>query len=127
MVQFQNYQREESTLESQGTVLDLVGKDGALALIPKNFKDESKRVVIILKKKNGQSAMISCSQQVSEGLRNKSIELGHVLKFEVLEGEAGVPFITMPGGGLIEVSVKTIKLKDFTPNTASIEDLLDAL
>lgn len=124
MVQFQNYQRAESTLETQGTVLTLVGKDGTLALIPKNFKDESKRVVVILKKKNGQSAMVSCSQQVSDGLRKGTIELGHILNFEILEGESGVPFISMPGGALIEVAVKTIKVKDFTPTAVALEDLI---
>lgn len=124
MVKFENYQRTESTLESQGTVLELVGKDGTIALVPKNFNDASKRVVIILKKKNGQSAAVTCSQQVSDGLRNKTIEMGHILKFEVLEGESGIPFISLPGGSLIEVSVKSLKVKEFTPTAMSLDDLI---
>lgn len=124
MVQFQNYERTESTLESQGTVLALVGKDGALGLIPKNFKDESKRVVVILKKKNGQSAAVTCSKQVSDGLRDGSIELGHVLNFDVLEGESGIPFISLPGGGLIETAVKSITPKQYAPKAISMEDLI---
>jgi hypothetical protein len=124
MVQFQNYERTESTLESQGTVLELVGKDGSLALIPKNFKDTSKRVVVILQKKNGQSAAVTCSQQVSDGLRNGSIELGHVLNFEILEGDAGIPFISLPGGGLIVTAVKSITAKDYAPKAIALEDLI---
>lgn len=124
MVKFENYQRTESTLESQGTVLELVGKDGTIALVPKNFNDASKRVVIILKKKNGQSAAVTCSQQVSDGLRNKTIEMGHILNFEVLEGESGIPFISLPGGSLIEVSVKSLKVKEFTPTAMSLDDLI---
>lgn len=124
MVTFQNYERTESTLESQGTVLELVGKDGSLALIPKNFKDATKRVVVILKKKNGQSAVVTCSQQVSDGLRNGSIEMGHLLNFEILEGESGVPFISLPGGGLVQVAVNTIKVKEYIPTAMSLDELI---
>jgi hypothetical protein len=124
-LQFAKYERAESTLESLGTVLENVGKDGFLELIPRNVKDVTKRVVVILKKKNGTSTMVTCSQQVSDGIRNKTIELGHVLNFEILEGEAGVPFISMPGG-LISVAVKSITVKDYAVDTTSIslEDLI---
>lgn len=111
-------------MESQGTVLSLVGKDGSLALIPKNFKDASKRVVVVLKKKNGQSAAVTCSQQVSDGLRNGSIELGHVLNFDILEGESGIPFISLPGGGLMEFAVKSITPKEYAVKAVSLDDLI---
>lgn len=124
MVQFSVYNRQESSLESQGTVLSLVGKDGSLALIPKNFKDASKRVVVVLKKKNGQSAAVTCSQQVSDGLRNGSIELGHVLNFDILEGESGIPFISLPGGGLMEFAVKSITPKEYAVKAVSLDDLI---
>ena len=123
-IQFAKYERTESTLESQGTVMDLVGKDGFLELIPKNLRDTNKRVVVILKKKNGHSAMVTCSQQVSDGIRNKTIELGHVLNFEILEGESGVPFISMPGGALISISVKSLTVKDYVATAVSLEDII---
>lgn len=125
-VKFEKYERTESTLESQGTVLELVGKDGKIALIPKNFKDKSKRVVILLTKKNGDSYLATCSKQVSDGLRDGSIEMGHVLNFELLENEEGVAFISLPGGGLVEMAVKNIKVKDFVPASVSLEDLIEA-
>jgi len=124
MIEFKTFERAESTLETQGTVLSLVGKDGKLGIISKNFKDTTKRVVLILTKKNGTSAMISCSQAVSDGLRSKSIELGNVLGFEILEGESGIPFISLPAGGLIEVLVKNITVKDFVPSVVSYEELI---
>ena len=104
--------------------MDLVGKDGFLELIPKNLRDTSKRVVVILKKKNGQSAMVTCSQQVSDGLRDKTIELGHVINFEILEGESGVPFISMPGGALISIAVKSLVAKDYVAQAISLEDII---
>ena len=123
-VNFGKYERDESTLVESGTVLDLVGKTGRIAFVPKNLKDESKRVVVILKKANGESAMVSCSQQVSEGIRNKTIEKGHLLGFNVMEGEEGIPFICMPGGQLLEYTVKEIKLKDYDLSSVNLEDLI---
>ena len=123
-VQFAKYERNESVLESQGTVKDLVGQDGFLELIPKNLQDVNKRVVVILKKKNGQSAMVTCSKPVSDGIRNKSIDLGHLINFEILEGDSGVPYISMPGGGLISVAIKSITAKDFVPTAVAYEDLI---
>lgn len=124
MLTFEVYERQESTLQSQGVVKDIVGADGTIALIPKNLQDATKRVVVILKKKNGTSATVTCSKQVSDGIRNKTIELGHILNFEVLEGESGVPFISMPGGALVEIAVKSITAKEFQPKTVSLEDLI---
>jgi hypothetical protein len=124
MLQFAVYERTESTLESQGTVLSVVGKDGYLELIPRNLQDVTKRVVVILKKKNGTSATVTCSKQVSDGLRNKTIELAHLINFEILEGESGVPFISMPGGSLISVAVKNITAKEYQPSAIAFEDLI---
>lgn len=123
-ITFAKYERAESTLESLGTVLDVVGKDGKLGLIPKNFKDSNKRVVIILTKKNGTSAQVTCSQQVSDGLRNKTIELGTVLGFEVLEGEAGVPYISLPSAGLAEFKVSSLTVTDYVPAEIPFAELI---
>lgn len=122
-ITFAKYERAESTLESLGTVMDLVGKDGKLGIIPKNFKDTAKRVVIILTKKNGTSAQVTCSQAVSDGLRDKSIELGNLLAFEVLEGEAGA-FISLPSGGLVEVQVKSLTVVDYVPTAIPFAELI---
>lgn len=122
-ITFSNYQRE-TTLVNDGKVIDLVGNNGSVAFVPKNLKDTTKRVVVILKKANGESAMVSCSAQVSEGIRSKKIERGHLLNFPILEGENGVPFISMPGGALMEYKVSTIALKDYDLSSVNLEDLI---
>ena len=124
MLEFVNYESNESTLESQGTVLNAVGKGGTISLIPKNFKDLDKRVVLVLQRKDGKSCAVTCSKQVSDGLRSKSIELDHVLNFDILEGESGVPFISMPGGALVSIKVDSLKAKDYTPQAVSFDELL---
>jgi hypothetical protein len=121
---FENYQAAESTLTSLGTVSKQIGENGSLALIPSNFKDASKRVAIILKKDDNTSTMVTCSQKVSDGLRDKSITLGHILNFEVLYGEAGVPFISLPGGGLIEFAAKDLKAVDYKVTNVDYADLI---
>lgn len=125
-LEFKKYEGSETTLESLGTVANIVGKDGKLGLIPSNFKNPNKRVSIILTKKDGTSTMVSCSAAVSAGLRDKSITLGNVLTFEVLYGEAEVPFISLPGGaGVAETTVKSLVAEDFEVTSAvSLEDLI---
>lgn len=122
---FTNYERAESTLTDLGTVADQVGKDGFLGIIPKNFKDTTKRVVLVLTKKNGTSTTVSCSKAVSEGLRDKSITLGNVLGLNLLENEEGVAFISMPavGAQLQQYAVKTLKLTAFIPKVVDYEEL----
>lgn len=124
-LEFAKYERKESTLESLGSVLDQIGKQGKLSLIPKNFKDNSKRVVLVLENKNGESVMVTCSKQVSDGLRDKSISLGNVLNFELLYNEdTEVPYISLPGGGLISVAVKDLTATEYTPAAVSHEELI---
>lgn len=123
-LEFAKYERSESTLESLGTVLEQVGKDGKLSLIPKNLKS-GKRVVVVLTKKDGKSAMVTCSQQVSDGIRNKTITLGNVLGFEMLYDETTeVPFISLPGGGMIEFAVRDLTATEYEPSAVAHEDLI---
>ena len=125
-LEFAKYEREENTLESLGTVASIVGKGGSLGLIPKNFKDATKRVVVVLEKKDGTSTMVSCSSAVSAGLRDKTITLDNVLTFEVIYGEAEVPYISLPGGaGLITVAISDLTATDYeVSSTMSLEELI---
>ena len=124
MVEFKVYQRTDATLESEGTVLDLVGKDGKISIIPRNFKDKSKRVVLILQRADGTSCQVSCSAQVSEGLRNKSIKIENVLNFNVVTAESGISFISMPAGALVTVEVKNLTAEEFVPSIVAYEELV---
>jgi hypothetical protein len=124
MVTFKKYD-QTSTLEDLGTLQAVVGKGGTAKLNGKNFRS-NKRVVVIAKNKAGDSAIISCSAQVSDLARQmhksgktKEELIAWFSGLSVLENEEGVPFISMPADGAgTEVSldkVKAVETKDFIP------------
>jgi hypothetical protein len=121
---FENYQAVESTLTSLGTVGKAIGLNGKIAFVPSNLEDASKRLVVVLKKEDGTSKMVTCSQKVSDGVRSGSIKADHLLNFEVLYGESGIPFISLPGGGLIEFAVKDLKAVDYKVSNVAFADLI---
>lgn len=129
MVKFENYQREDRV--ELGTVAQLVGKGGKIKFIKKNLADTTKRVAVILENKAGGSALVLCSESVSNGVRNKEITLAHLMGFQVTEqltktGES-INVITMPNGGtaLIEVAVDSVKVAEFEPSAElAPEDLI---
>ena len=97
---FKKYERDEQV--SLGTVAEVTGIGGKFALIPANFNNPEKRVVVILKKLDGTSAQVTCSPKVSQGLRSKEITLSMLQGFEIFEnitvtGEI-VNTITIPSG-----------------------------
>lgn len=107
-LEFKLYERTERT--ELGTVAELTGVGGKIGLLPTNFNNHDKRVVIIMKKANGTSAQVICSSNVSEGLRAKEITLSQVQGFPIVEqitpdGEI-INIVTMPSGGaLVEFNV----------------------
>jgi hypothetical protein len=128
-LKFANYVREDRV--ELGTVAQLVGKGGKIKLVAKNLADDSKRVTVILEKKNGESVLVICSKSVSDGVRSKDITISHLLGFQVTEqlsstGET-INVITMPTGvsGVIEVAVDSTKIQSFEPSSELIpEDLI---
>jgi len=103
MINFGVYQ--STTLEDLGTVAMIAGKKGKLRFIPKNLRDLTKRVAVVVTKANGESAVITCSNNISELVRTaiaKGMEdkkaLAVISKLSVLEGENAVPFISAPAG-----------------------------
>lgn len=114
-IAFKKYQRQDSTLTELGTVKSLAGKGGKIAFSRKNLKNKQKLVAVFLTKKNGESAVIPCSEQVSQLVRAGEITLPQLAGLQVCEGEheSGElrQFICMPqGGGMKEF--KTDDLKD---------------
>jgi len=107
-LEFKKYVREENNLNSHGTVKALAGKGGSIGLIPKNMADGSKRVVVIVGKKDGTSLPISCSAAVSKALRAKTLTVSQLAGLEVLEGDNKIPFISMPAG--TGAAVKTVAI-----------------
>lgn len=103
-LEFAKYEGIE--LEDLGVVSTVVGAKGTLSIAPKSLRPgNTKRIVIILKKKDGTSSAVSCSTTLSDSMRNalakgmtKEQALAIVAKLSILEGEEGIPFITAPAG-----------------------------
>lgn len=130
MVEFKVYERAEMT--DLGTVASVVGKSGKIKLIPRNFADTSKRVVVVLEKNNGTSASIICSKRVSDGLRSKEITLANLLGFHIseveIEGEV-VNMITIPAtaSALPEIAVANVAVEEYEPEEASVVNFEDLI
>ena len=123
-MEFKTFVREGNALTSVGVVSDLVGADGIISFIPKNLKDDTKRIALVLTKADGTSAMISCSKAVSDGLRDKSIKMSNVAGFEVLEGDSGISFISLPSGALVNFAVKDLTVENYVPSAVNFEELI---
>jgi len=107
-LEFKLYERTERT--ELGTVAELTGVGGKIGLLPSNFNNPNKRVVIIMTKADKTSEQVVCSSNVSKGLRAKEITISQVQGFPIVEqitpdGEI-INIITMPSGGaLVEFNV----------------------
>ncbi len=126
MLNFKVFERTERT--ELGTIASVLGKNGKIKLIPRNLADESKRVVIVLEKANGESATATCSAQVSKLLRAKEIKLSNLVGFTIVEQELAsgetANIITMPAGNLIEFEMKNVKAKEYEPASVDWEELV---
>ena len=121
MLEFKKYERTETVLNSLGTVLEAVGPKGKISAIAKNLASD-KRVVLVLEKENGESTTVTCSTAVSAGLRDKSMSLSQVMNFEIVSGDSGVPYISVPAtAGLITWSVAELKPQAYAPSVESFE------
>lgn len=101
-VEFKKFTGGETTLTELGTLKDIAGKGGKIALIRKNFADGRKRVAVLVTKKDGTSAIIACSAQVSESLRAKKMNIAQLAGLNIVENEEGRNFISMPATGAIQ-------------------------
>lgn len=127
-VEFGTFKRAEgSVLEEQGTLKALAGKGGSIGLIRKNWNDKSKRVAVLVKRKDGKSAVISCSSQVSDSLRAEKMTIAQLIGLNVVSNEKGHNFISMPATGAVqEISVDKVKEEEFTSNEEFIPESLVA-
>lgn len=120
MVKFEAFKGGDSTLTEEGTVKNIVGKGGKIALIRKNFNDEKKRVAVLLTNKKGESAVVACSKQVSDALRAKKLTIAHLLGLNIVSNEEGHNFISMPATGAIQsFDVDSVKAKEVATEEAT--------
>lgn len=115
MIKFGKYAGADgqSELTEVGTLKEVIGKKGKLGFIRKNFNDPTKRVALLLTRANGDTAIVSCSKQVSEAIRKHEIKLAQLLGFKVIENKDEVAFVAMPASGAIQsCDVDSIKVEE---------------
>jgi hypothetical protein len=130
-LEFKEFKRADSTVENYGTVKEQVGKGGTIGLLEDNFKDHSKRVAIVLKRANGNSVIVSCSERASKALREKKVTLPNLMEMSIIVGENGIPFISSQGGRIQEFKVDDLKPSVAQPSTSfltqeDVKQLLEA-
>jgi len=128
MVEFKKYEGSTTELVDLGTVKSIAGKGGKIALIRKNYKDLTKRVVILITNKAGNSAVVPCSKQVSDAFRAKELSIAQLVGLNVVEVEAEDgslrQFISMPAtGGVHEIAIDKVNVEELEAKELSPEDL----
>lgn len=115
MLAFKKYEKKESNLTELGTLKSLAGKGGKIAFLRKNFANKSKRIALVVTKKDGTSTIVPCSEPVSTLIRNEEITINQLAGLQVVEGEnkAGetTHFVVLPQGGAMQ-EFSADKLKD---------------
>ena|SRR5690349_4380988 len=102
-IEFKKFARgEESSLNDLGTVKAIAGKGGKVGFIRKNYNDATKRIALLITNKEGESAVVPCSEQVSKLVRANKLKLNQLLGLTVLENEEGRNFVSMPANGAIQ-------------------------
>jgi hypothetical protein len=120
--------KRESTLQLNGIVKDIIGAGGRIEFIPKNLADNTKRVAVVLKRADGTSLLMSCSETVSDEIRRGNMTAAHVLGLPVVNGEQNIPFISMPEGvGNVGVNVDEVAVKKYEPKAISATELFAIL
>ena len=101
-IKLEKYEGGSSELTSLGTVVDITGVKGSIKTLRKNFHDLSKRVAVIIANAKNESTVIACSEALSIELRAGRIVADDLFGFEIVEGSAGIPFISMPTDGAVQ-------------------------
>ena len=115
--------------EEIGMVAELCGPNGTLNLVPSNFNNLDKRVVVVLKREDGTSTAITCSARVSEGVRAKDITISNLFGFTVykqINSTTGEEYamIGMPSGNSTLISFKNEGVVDYQPELVNTDDLV---
>jgi len=122
------YTRQSGELTDNGTIAQLIGKNGSISFIRKNLKDPNKRVALLLKDSKGNTGVVSCSAQLSTEIRGNKITIHEIAGLSLLENEEGITFVSMPGTGAIqEIAMKDIKVVTYERSEEFLPEELLAL
>lgn len=125
-VVFGTFAGSETKLQEQGTLRAIAGKSGKIALMRKNFADNTKRVAVLITNKAGQTAVVACSKQVSDALRAQKLTIAQLAELTVVSNEEGHNFIAMPATGAIQ-TFELDKIAKATVETEEASFLPEAL
>ena len=84
-VAFSKFEKSSTKVENLGTVKAHAGKGGKVAFLRKNFKNKGKRIALIVERKNGTSAVIPLSEQLSQLVRDEEITMKQLVGLQVIE------------------------------------------
>lgn len=128
-LQFKTYE-SSSTLEDLGTIEEILGKDGAIRFSSDRNLNSSKRVTLILQRKNGESVAVPCSSAVSNVVRQAIADgtdeddiLAALVTLSLLESEDGRIFISPKGSGDGTPKKDSFKVSDLKKLKKSYESL----
>ena len=122
------YTRQSGELTDNGTISNLIGKNGSITFIRKNLKDPNKRVALLLKDSKGNTGVVSCSAQLSTEIRANKITIHEIAGLSLLENEEGITFVSMPATGAIqEIAMKDIKVVTYERSEEFLPEELLAL
>lgn len=111
-----------------GTLKELIGNEGKLGLIPSNFQNATKQVMILHQLADGRSAKFIASPRVSAGLRAKTITLNNLVGFKVAERKAKdgtlIRSISMPAESLQWFNAIDLQPVAYTRENVSTADYL---
>jgi hypothetical protein len=121
-------QRAQAERETLGTVSSIAGKGATISFIKNNFLNPDKRLYIVIKRPDGASASFTCSPNVGNGVRDKSISVSQLAGFPICEAvsQDGEVFaqIQMPNGqGLVEAGSLDV-VTEFVPEKFDPSDLV---
>ncbi len=121
-------QRAQTEREVLGTVAEIAGKGATINFIKDNFLNADKRLYVVLKRPDNTSASFTCSPNVGNGVRAKTITLKHLAGFPICEAvtQDGEVFaqIQMPSGqGLINAGAIS-SVEEYVPETFEPSDLV---
>jgi hypothetical protein len=125
---YTTYTRPASDAKELGTLKSLIGDEGKLGLIPSNFSNALKQVMILHQLPDGRAIRFIASPRVSAGLRAKTITLNHLAGFTVAERKAKngdlIKSISMPGEGIQWFNATDINPVPFVRENVSASDFL---
>lgn len=124
-VEFKIY--ESATLEVVGSLEGLAGRGGALKFTNKSLNNSAGHLAVVITKKDGTSAVVTCSKAVTAGVRSaleqgisKKRCLASIARLDIVEAPNGGNYVSPPAGAQGE----SFTIEELKKEVMSYEDLV---